>query len=313
MNLLIKTAVCALVANLGVAGAAMAQEYPQRPVTMLEPWPPGDVDDQLLRIIAEEFSRATGVPAKVVNRPGGFGVEGAQALASAQPDGYTIGNFLIDIPTSYIIQGFAPYKREDFEVIGLNMNYPFILAASADAPYSNIEELAEYARSNDVRLAHFGFETLPAQQTFEAARQYGFEFATETGYDITDCSTLANGDADVMNSTVGLILACKDDIKVLAAFTDEPLSVYPDAPLLKDQIEGPTFSLWSGLFVPAGTPQEVKDRIAAIAEAAMQTEAAKQIAETTGTEVYWQGAEEAQVRIDANFEQIEALFANATN
>lgn len=313
MNFLTKTAVYALAASLSVTGIAAAEDYPKRPVTMLEPWPPGDVDDQLLRIIAEEFGKETGVPAKVVNRPGGFGVEGAQALASAQPDGYMIGNLLIDIPTSYIVQGFAPYKREDFEVIGLNMNYPFILAAPADAPFSNIAELAEYAKRHDVRLAHFGFETLPAQQTFEAARQYGFEFATETGYDITDCSTLANGDADVMNSTVGLVLACKDDIKVLAAFTEKPLSVYPDAPLLRDQIEGPTFSLWSGLFVPAGTPQEIKDRIAEIAEAAMQTEAARQIAETTGTEVYWQGAEEAQARIDANFEQIEALFANATN
>lgn len=133
MNFLTKTAVYALAASLSVTGIAAAEDYPKRPVTMLEPWPPGDVDDQLLRIIAEEFGKETGVPAKVVNRPGGFGVEGAQALASAQPDGYMIGNLLIDIPTSYIVQGFAPYKREDFEVIGLNMNYPFILAAPADA------------------------------------------------------------------------------------------------------------------------------------------------------------------------------------
>lgn len=311
MGLLTRTAICALAAVMGMSGAALAQDYPRRPVTLLEPWPPGDVDDQVLRVVAEEFSKATGVPAKVVNRPGGFGIEGAQALASAKADGYTIGNLLIDIPTSYLVQGIAPYSRDDFEVVGLNMNFPFILAARADAPYSTVEELAEYAKSNDVSLAHFGFETLPAQQTFEIGRQYGFEFATETGYDITDCSTLANGDADVMNTTVGLILACQDDVKVLVAFTDNPLSVYPDAPLLKDTIEGPSFTLWSGLFVPKGTPQEIKDRIAEIGEAAMQSEAAQQIADTTGAEIYWQGAEEAQARIDANYAQIEDLFAKA--
>lgn len=278
---------------------------------MLEPWPPGDVDDQLLRIIAEEFAKETGVPAKVVNRPGGFGVEGRQTLATANPDGYTIGNLLIDIPTSYIVQGFAPYKREDFEVIGLFMNFPFVLATLADAPYSNLDELAAYAKENPIRFAHFGFETLPAQQTFEVARQKGFEFATETGYDITDCSTLANGDADVMNTTIGLILACQDDIKILAAYTEAPLSVYPDAPLLKDQMEGPSFALWSGLFVPAGTPQEIKDRIAQIAEAATHSDAAQQIAATTGAEIYWQGAEEAQARIDSNYNEIETLFAAA--
>lgn len=311
MKLLKKTAIWIVAAGVGLSGAAMAQDYPMRPVTLLEPWPPGDVDDQVLRVVAEHFAKETGVPAKVVNRPGGFGIEGAQALASSKADGYTIGNLLIDIPTSYLVQGIAPYARDDFEVVGLNMNFPFILAARADAPYSTVQELADYAKTHDVRLAHFGFETLPAQQTFEIGRQYDFKFATETGYDITDCATLANGDADVMNTTVGLILACKDEVKALVAFTDKPLAIYPDAPLLKDTIEGPSFTLWSGLFVPKGTPQEIKDRIAAIAEAAMQSEAAQQIAETTGAEIYWQGAEEAQARIDENYAQIEALFAKA--
>ena len=307
MRKLINTCLAAALTTAGLVTSAFA-EYPVRPVTFIEPWPPGDVDDQLLRIIVEEFSKETGVPGKVVNRPGGFGVEGAQAVAAAKADGYTVGNLLIDIPTSYIVQGFAPYKREDFEVVGLFMNYPFILAAPSDAPYSSLAELAEYAKSHDVRLAHFGFETIPAQQTFEAARQLGFEFSTETGYDMTDCSTLANGDADVMNTTVGLILACKDDIKVLAAYTSSPVALFPDAPLLRDQMSGPTFALWSGLFVPAGTPQEVRDLLASIAQKAMESDQAKQIRATTGTEIYWQGAEEAQGRIDADFKAIQELF-----
>jgi tripartite-type tricarboxylate transporter receptor subunit TctC len=297
-----------LLCTTALTGIARA-EYPERPVTFLEPWPPGDVDDQLLRIIAEEFTKETGVPGKVVNRPGGFGAEGAQAVATSAPDGYTIGNLLIDIPTSYIVQGFAPYKREDFEVIGLNMNFPFILAARKDAPFNNLAEMADHAKANPLRLAHFGFETIPAQQTFEAARQLGFEFSTETGYDVTDCTTLSNGDADVINTTVALILACKDDIKVVAAYTAEPLSVFPDAPLLRDQITGPTFPLWSGLFVPAGTPQDVKDKVAAIAEKAMQSDQAKQIAEATGAEIYWLSGAEAQARIDADYAAIEELFA----
>jgi tripartite-type tricarboxylate transporter receptor subunit TctC len=292
-----------------VAAVPAYAEWPERPVSMIEPWPPGDVDDQLLRLIAEEFTKETGVPAKVVNRPGGYGVEGAESVVSSPADGYTIGNFLIDIPTSYIVQGIAPYTREDMEVVGLNMNFPFILAASADAPYSNLAELAEYAKANPVRFAHFGFETIPAQQTFEAARQLGFEFSTETGYDVTDCTTLANGDADVMNTTVALILACKDDIKVIAAYTAEPLSVFPDAPLLRDQITGPTFALWSGLFVPKGTPQDVKDKLAAIAEKAMGSDQAKTIAATTGAEIYWQGSAEAQARIDADYQAVSDLFA----
>ena len=308
MKKFLNGALVALMATTGMVGNVLA-EYPERPITIIEPWPPGDVDDQLVRVIAEEFTKQTGVPAKVVNRPGGYGVEGAQSVLTSAADGYTVGNFLIDIPTSYIVQGITPFGREDMEVVGLNMNFPFILAAKKDAPYNNLAELAEYAKKNPVKLAHFGFETIPAQQTFEAARQLGFKFSTETGYDVTDCTTLANGDADVMNSTVGLVLACKDDIKVIAAYTEKPISVFPQAPLLRDQITGPTFSLWSGLFVPKGTPQDVKDKLAAIAEKAMMSEQAKQVAATSGAEVYWQGSAEAQARIDKNFEAVKDLFS----
>jgi len=230
-------------------------------------------------------------------------------VLASPADGYTIGSFLIDIPTSYPVLGIAPYAREDMEVIGLNMNFPFMLAARKDAPYNNLAELAAYAKANPVSFGHFGFETIPAQQTFEAARQLGFEFSTETGYDATDCTTLSNGDADVINTTVALILACKDDIKVLAAYTEKPLSVFPDAPLLRDQMTGATFTLWSGIFVPKGTPQEVKDKLAGIIERAMQSDGAKQVAETTGAEVYWQGAAEAQARINADYEAVKELFA----
>lgn len=298
----------ALLASLGAVGIAQA-EYPERPVSIIEPWPPGDVDDQLLRVIAEEFTKETGVPAKVVNRPGGYGLEGAASVLSSPADGYTIGSFLIDIPTSYLILGIAPYAKEDMEVIGLNMNFPFMLAARKDAPYNTLAELAAYAKDNPVSFGHFGFETIPAQQTFEAARQLGFEFSTETGYEVTDCTTLGNGDADVINTTVALVLACKDDIKAIAAYTEEPLSVFPDAPLLRDQISGPTFTLWSGIFVPEGTPQEVKDRLSGIIERAMQSDQARQIAETTGAEIYWQPGTEAQARIDADFEAVKELFA----
>ena len=60
------------------------------------------------------------------------------------------------------------------------MNFPFILAANKDAPFNNLAEMAEFAKANPLRLAHFGFETIPAQQTFEAGRQLGFTFSTET-------------------------------------------------------------------------------------------------------------------------------------
>ena len=82
-------------ATLGVAGAALA-EYPEKPVSFIVPWPPGDLEDVLTRMIAEDFQNEYGVAAAVVNKPGGGGgpFPGAIEVASAPADGYTIGSFV---------------------------------------------------------------------------------------------------------------------------------------------------------------------------------------------------------------------------
>ncbi len=282
-------------------------EYPERPVTFIVPWPPGDLEDQLTRIIADEMTAETGVPAKVVNRPGGGAVEGATAVSQADPDGYTVGSLVIDVPTMHIIQGNAPYQRDSFEPVGIFLTYPFALVAKKDAPYDDLAGLAAYAKDHSVKLGHFGYDLIPTMATFEAAKKLGFSFGADAAFDGLDCSTLANGDADVMNTTMATVLSCLDDVKVLAAYTDEPLSIKPDAKLLSAQVPGLNITLWNGLFVPKGTPQEVKDKLAAIAEKAMQSDKAKAVATATGAGVYWMNAADSAKRIDKDYADAEAL------
>lgn len=301
--------------GIALAGAALAipfavpalADYPERPVTFIVPWPPGDLEDQLTRIIADEMTAETGVPAKVVNRPGGGAVEGATAVAQSDPDGYTVGSLVIDVPTMHIIQGNAPYKRDSFEPVGIFLTYPFALVAKKDAPYDDLASLAAYAKDHSVKLGHFGYDLIPTMATFEAAKKLGFSFGADAAFDGLDCSTLANGDADVMNTTMATVLSCLDDVKVLAAYTDQPLSIKPDAKLLSEQVPGLNITLWNGLFVPKGTPQEVKDKLAAIAEKAMQSDKAKAVATATGAGVYWMNAADSAKRIDKDYADAEAL------
>jgi tripartite-type tricarboxylate transporter receptor subunit TctC len=288
------------------AGPAFA-EYPERPVTFIVPWPAGDLEDQLTRIIADEMTTATGVPAKVVNRPGGGAVEGATAVAQSDPDGYTVGSLVIDVPTMHIIRGNAEYKRDTFEPVGIFLTYPFALVTLKDAPYDNLAELAEHAKTNPVKLGHFGYDLVPTMATFAAAKQLGFSFGSDAAFDMLDCGTLKNGDVDVMNTTMATVLGCLGEVKALAAYTDEPLSIMPDAALLSAQVPGLDITLWNGLFVPKGTPQEVKDRLAQIAEKAINSPKAKELAKATGAGVYWMGAEEAAKRIDKDYADAEAL------
>ncbi|PDT81830.1 tripartite tricarboxylate transporter substrate binding protein [Sinorhizobium sp. BJ1] len=301
------TLMTAFLAGAAIAPAAHA-EYPERPVTFIVPWPPGDIEDQLTRVIAEEMTKETGVPAKVVNRPGGGAVEGATAVAQSDPDGYTIGSFVIDVPTMHIIRGNATYKGDTFEPIGIFLTYPFALVSLKSAPYKTLTELADYAKNNPVKLAHFGYDLVPSMATFAAAKRLGFKFSADAAYEMVDCSTLKNGDADVMNTTMALVLACRDEINVLAAYTDQPLSVAPDAPLLSWEVPGLDITLWNGLFVPKGTPQEVKDRIAAIAKKAVLSDKAKEIAAPSGAGVYWMDAAQSAERIAKDYKEAEKIL-----
>jgi tripartite-type tricarboxylate transporter receptor subunit TctC len=300
-----------LAALVFAAPAFLAQpaqaEYPERPVTFVVPWPPGDLEDQLTRIIADEFTQDTGVPAKVVNRPGGGAVEGAAFVSQARPDGYTVGSFVIDVPTVHVIKHVAPYDRSSFEPVGIFLTYPFALVARSDAPYSDMASLAAYAKGNPVKLGHFGYDVIPTMATFAAADRLGFKFAADTPADLLDCALLQSGDVDVMATSMALVLPCLEKVKVLAAYTDKPLSLAPDVKLLSQQVPGLDITLWNGLFLPKGTPQAIIDKLATIAEKVMASPKAQAVSRNTGAGVYWIGTTEAKARIDADYIAAEAL------
>lgn len=290
-----------------LSGAAVA-EYPEKPVTFIIPWPPGDLEDVLTRLIAEEMQNQTGTPAAVVNKPGGGGVVGGLEVAMAAPDGYTVGSLTVGIPTVKTMGADAQIAPDALEPVGIFLTYPFLIAAKADAPYSSMAELAEYSKSNDVRLGHFGYGIEPTMMTFFGMSELGGKFSAEAAFDAVDCSTLANGDADVINTTAQLVLSCLGDLKVLATITGDRTAITPDVPTLGEQVPALAgSSLWNGLFVPKGTPQEVKDKIAAAAKAVVEGSAAQEIARTTGALVYWQDQVAATEQVAKDMKDLAAL------
>ena len=152
------------------APGMVAAEYPEKPVEFVVPWPPGDLEDVLTRMIAEDFQAAYGVPAAVVNKPGGGGgpFPGAVEVANAPADGYTVGSFIIAIPVIGPDIGIPELNPNPFEPLGSFLTYPFVIVAGGDAPYDDIDGLAAYAQDNDVALGHFGAPLIPTQVTFAA-------------------------------------------------------------------------------------------------------------------------------------------------
>ena len=291
------------------AVAAGAQDYPSEPVSFVVPWPPGDLEDVLTRMIAEDFQAEYGVSAAVVNKPGGGGgpFPGAIEVAQAPADGTMIGSFVIGVPVLGHQIGIAELEPEQFDPLGIFLTYPFVIATMGNAPYGTMEELIAYAQDNDVVLGHFGDVLTPTQVTKAYAKSAGFEWGADAAFDMLDCNTLASGDADVINTTLQLILPCLDQVTVLAAITDERIPLVPDAPTIGELDDSLNIALWNGLFVVKDTPQEVRDAIIAVAEKTVMSERAQEVAASTGALVYWQGAEDSAARIAADIETVARI------
>ena len=307
------TLAAAAVASLGMAATAHAQ-YPSGPVQFIVPWPPGDFEDILTRMIAAEMADRTGVAASVVNRPGGGDgpFPGALEVLDAPADGSVIGSFVIGVPVvgPYIDIGI---EEDSFVPVGIFLTYPFVLAASGDAEYSNMAELAEYAQDNDVVLGHFGAGLAPSKASFAAAKVMGFEFADDAAFDLLDCNTLAAGDADVINTTLALIEPCLGELNILANIGAEPIAKLEGVETLAAQSGINELALWNGLFVKKGTSQDIIDTIAAVAKDVMLGEEAQALAAETGAGVYWQDQAESSARIDADREnnaELSEILAN---
>src|SRR5256885_3199440 len=130
-----------LVCNAGQAA------WPERPITLIVPWGAGGGTDATARIIGSLLEKELGQPVNVVNRTGGSGVVGHQAIASAAPDGYTIGMITVEIAMMHW-QALPEPSGASFTPIGLVNTDPAGLQVRADAPYKNVSELVAAVKAN---------------------------------------------------------------------------------------------------------------------------------------------------------------------
>ena len=285
---------------------AIQAEYPEKPVQFVVPWPPGDLEDVLTRMIAEEFQATYGVAAAVINKPGGGGgpFPGAVEVANAPADGYTVGSFIIAIPTIGPNIGIPELSPNPFEPLGNFLTYPFVIVAGENAPYDDMQGLAEHAKNNDLALGHFGAPLIPTRVTMALAKEMGFSYGSDAAFDMLDCNSLASGDVDVMNTTLQLVLPCMDRIKILASVGAERIAITPDVPTVAEIVPDLNIALWNGLFVHKDTPADAREKIIAVARKVALSDKARKLAEDTGALIYWQDAQAATAQIESDIETL---------
>jgi tripartite-type tricarboxylate transporter receptor subunit TctC len=277
-----------------------AATWPERPVTLIVPWGAGGGTDATARIIGSLLEKELGQPVNVVNRTGGSGVVGHQAIASAQADGYTIGMITVEIGMMHW-QGLTELTGASFTPIGLVNTDPAGLQVRADAPYKSANDLVAAVKASPGKFKASGtgqggiwhlaiagmlkdLKVDPAAVPWVPSNGAapGLQDLVAGGVEIVPCS---------LPEARSLIDAGK--VKSLAIMADAPAALYPNVPTLKAATGSNwTLGAWRGIAAPKGIPSEARDRlVTAIAKIAASKDY-KDFMSTRGFGVIYQGPED---------------------
>ncbi len=251
-----------------LAAPAAAQEWPQRAVRFIVPYPPGGGTDIIARILQERLSRALGQPIILENRGGAGGVVGTEAVAKSAPDGYTFLFTLSSHTINPLLQKLSYDVERDFLPVSLVASLPQIIAANNDVPIHNMAELIAMARENPKALAfasvgngtpsHIAGELLKLRAHIELLHiPY-----RGGGPAVTD--TIAGQVPLIFVSIpVALPYVKAGRLRALAVTTAKRSPSAPDVPTVAEAANLPGYEVdsWYGVFAPAKTPQPIVRRL----------------------------------------------------
>lgn len=261
--------------GLALAGSirivhAQVPSYPDRPIRLVVPFPPGGGADTTARMLAQRMSERLGQPMTVDNKPGANGLVGTGAVAKAAPDGYTLlmtdrGALGIN-PSLYSKLPYDP--RKDFAYIGVATDGPYVLVVSSALPVKSLAELIAMgkAKPGALRYGSYGVGSM-AQLNLEAlARTSGMalQHIPYKGAPPAVAAVVA-GEVDLtIASPPSLLGFIKDGrVRALAVGSDTRLALLPDVPTTKEAglIVQPLIATYFALAAPAGTPPTIIERL----------------------------------------------------
>ncbi|WP_194725193.1 tripartite tricarboxylate transporter substrate binding protein [Noviherbaspirillum malthae] len=275
----------------GLAHAA----YPERPITLIVPWNAGGGTDATARIIGSLLEKELKQPVNVVNRAGGNGVVGHQAIASSTPDGYTIGMATVEIGMMHWM-GLTQLKYSDYTPIGLVNFDPAGVQVRADSPYKSVNDLVNAIKASPGKykasgtgqggIWHLAIASMlkdlkvdPASVPWVPSNGAapGLQDLVAGGVEVVPCS---------LPEARALIEAGK--VRSLAVMDEQPSALFPNVPTLKS-VTGSTTKLgaWRGIVAPKGLPKDVENSLAAALKKVYDSKEYKDFMVQRGFGVVW--------------------------
>ena len=264
--------------TLALGGAAHAQSWPAKPVRLVVPFPAGGATDVISRALGQRLAAELGQTFVIDNKPGAASAIGAELVARAAPDGYT----LLMATSSSLVNNRFLYKKlsydpDGFELISLVCVTPLVLVANKELPGDNLASIVQYAKANPgkVNYASYGAGTISHLATALIALRSGVEMSHIPYKGASEALPALMGGhvslyTDTIVSSVGLI---KDGrIKPIGVTTARRTSILPNVPTIAEQgLPGFDMVPWYGVVAPRGTPPEVVDRLRGAMTRVMQS------------------------------------------
>jgi tripartite-type tricarboxylate transporter receptor subunit TctC len=264
---ILRAAALSMLFAVGLAQAA----YPDRPITLIVPWAAGGGTDATARIIGTLLERELGQPVNVVNRTGGSGVVGHAAIASAAPDGYTIGLLTVEIGMMHW-QGLTQLTGASYTPIALVNVDPAALQVAADSPYKTAGDLIAAIKANPGKLKASGTGQGGIWHLALAGMLNDMKI-DPASVPWVPSNGAAPGLQDMVAGGVQLAPVSQPEaralidagkVRSLAIMADKPSALYPNVPTLKSQTGSDwQMAVWRGIGAPKGIPAEARDKLAA--------------------------------------------------
>jgi len=266
-------------ALLCASGLAAAQSYPAKPIRLIVPFPPGGGTDVLAREAAIKVSGNTGWNIVTENRPGSGGNIGVDAVAKAEPDGYTLvlgqtSNLAIN-PTLYPKLPYDPEK--DLSAIGLIADAPLVLVVPANSPLKTLDDMIAMAKAKPgvLNFASSGNGTVAHLAAVQLQNAAGIQLTHVPYKGAAQASNdLIGGQIDMYLSSVPTLIGHvrNGKMRALAVTSAQRVPDMPDVPTIAERgFPGFEAVTWFGLAAPAGTPKEIVQRLNAEFNKALQT------------------------------------------
>ena len=264
--------------------SAMAQEnWPSKSITIIIPAAPGGTTDIVGRMISEPLSKELGQTVVIENKAGAAGIIGSQSLIRSKPDGYTLimGNIGPNA-INYSLYKDLPYKKEDFIPITNVISVPNVLVVNEATPVNNVQELLTYVAS-DPKHQTFGSsgKGQSPHMSAELFMQRGnikAEHITYKGAGPAVAALLANQFTFMIDNLPSSLSHIKSGkLKALAVTSDKRVADLPEVPTMKEAgVDNMVVTAWFGLFAPAGTPDDVINKIHAAAKKVLESDNIKE-------------------------------------